>query len=31
MRYHEIHGFVQVASQETEGGAKKVALMEKKL
>ena len=31
MRYHETHGFVQVASQETEGGLKKVALLEKKL
>lgn len=31
MRYHETHGFVQVATQETEGGKKKVALMEKKL
>lgn len=31
MRYHETHGFVQVGSQETEGGLKKVALLEKKL
>ena len=31
MRYHEQHGFTQVASQETEGGNKEVALMEKKL
>ena len=31
MRYHEQHGFVQVGSQETEGGKKEVALMEKKL
>jgi len=31
MRYHESHGFVQVASQETEGGSKEVALLEKKL
>lgn len=31
MRYHKMHGFVQVASQETEGGSKKVALLEKKL
>ena len=31
MRYHESHGFVQVATQETEGGTKKVALMEKTL
>lgn len=31
MRYHEKHGFMQVASQKTEGGAKEVALMEKKL
>jgi predicted GNAT superfamily acetyltransferase len=30
MRYHETHGFVQVATQETEGGSKKVALLEKK-
>jgi len=31
MRYHEQHGFVQVATQETEGGKKEVALMEMKL
>jgi predicted GNAT superfamily acetyltransferase len=31
MRYHETQGFVQVATQETEGGKKQVALMEKKL
>ena len=31
MRYHETHGLVQVATQETEGGLKKVALLEKKL
>ena len=31
MRYHEQHGFRQVATQETEGGSKKVALLEKKL
>ncbi len=31
MRYHELHGFRRVASQETEGGRKEVALMEKKL
>ena len=31
MHYHEQHGFRQVASQETEGGRKEVALMEKKL
>ena len=31
MRYHELHGFVRVASQQTEGGRKEVALMEKKL
>ncbi len=31
MRYHERHGFRRVASQETEGGSKEVALMEKKL
>lgn len=29
MRYHEQHGFRQVATQETEGGAKQVALLEK--
>jgi len=29
MDYHEIHGFRQVASQETEGGKKEVAMMEK--
>jgi len=29
MAYHDRHGFVCVASQETEGGLKKVALMEK--
>ena len=29
--YHEQHGFVQVATQETEGGKKEVALMEKRL
>lgn len=29
--YHERHGFVQVATQETEGGSKEVALMEKRL
>lgn len=31
MRYHEQHGFIRVATQETEGGAKEVALLEKKL
>ena len=30
MRFHERHGFHQVGSQHTEGGAKHVALMEKK-
>lgn len=31
MAYHLRHGFVCVAKQETEGGAKEVALMEKTL
>ncbi len=31
MVYHERYGFVQVATQETEGGKKEVALMEKRL
>jgi predicted GNAT superfamily acetyltransferase len=31
MRYHEMHGFRQVASQETEGGTKEVAMMERAL
>ena len=31
MRYHEQHGFVRVATQETEGGKKEVALLEKRL
>jgi hypothetical protein len=31
MKYHERQGFVQVASQETDGGDKEVALMEKRL
>lgn len=31
MLYHQRHGFVQVAAQETDGGKKEVALMEKKL
>jgi predicted GNAT superfamily acetyltransferase len=31
MRYHEALGFVHVASQETEGRTKEVALLEKKL
>ena len=29
--YHEAHGFTCVATQETEGGNKEVALMEKRL
>lgn len=31
MAYHVRHGFKQVATQETEGGKKEVALMEKRL
>lgn len=31
MRYHEQQGFVRVATQETEGGKKEVALLEKRL
>ena len=31
MRFHEEQGFVCVATQETEGGTKEVALLEKKL
>lgn len=31
MCYHELHGFRCVATQETEGGSKEVALMEKRL
>jgi predicted GNAT superfamily acetyltransferase len=31
MAYHEEHGFACIATQETEGGKKKVALMEKRL
>lgn len=31
MRFHERQGFQVIASQRTEGGAKEVALMEKKL
>ena len=31
MTYHERHGFVCVATQQTEGGRKRVALMEKYL
>ena len=31
MRYHERQGFVRVATQETDGGKKEVALMEKQL
>ena len=29
--YHEQHGFARVGTQETEGGSKEVALMEKRL
>lgn len=29
--YHDGHGFVRVATQETEGGRKEVALLEKRL
>lgn len=31
MAYHVRHGFICVATQETEGGKKEVALMEKRL
>jgi hypothetical protein len=31
MAYHEAHGFIRIGSQETEGGKKEVALMEKRL
>jgi predicted GNAT superfamily acetyltransferase len=31
MRFHERHGFVRVATQETEGGKKEVALLEMNL
>jgi len=31
MRYHEQQGFVRVATQQTEGGKKEVALLEKRL
>ena len=31
LAYHERHGFRRVATQETEGGSKEVALMEKRL
>ena len=31
MQYHLRHGFVQVGTQQTEGGKKEVALLEKKL
>lgn len=31
MAYHEVHGFVRIGTQETEGGEKEVALMEKRL
>jgi predicted GNAT superfamily acetyltransferase len=31
LTYHERHGFVCVATQETENGSKEVALMEKRL
>lgn len=30
MRFHSLQGFIQVGTQETEGGKKKVALMEKR-
>jgi predicted GNAT superfamily acetyltransferase len=30
MRFHERYGFRKVGSQDTDGGAKRVALMEKK-
>ena len=29
--YHERHGFKRVGTQETEGGSKEVAMMEKRL
>ncbi len=31
MRFHERHGFRRVGEQQTEGGSKRVALMEKRL
>jgi predicted GNAT superfamily acetyltransferase len=31
LAYHERHGFMRVATQETDGGSKEVALMEKRL
>lgn len=31
LAYHERHGFVRVATQQTEGGSKEVALLEKRL
>ena len=31
MQYHKRHGFVQVATQETQGGKKEVALLEMQL
>lgn len=31
MRYHREHGFIRVGTQETEGGNKEVALLEKRL
>lgn len=31
MRFHELQGFARVASQQTDGGEKEVALLEKKL
>jgi predicted GNAT superfamily acetyltransferase len=31
MRYHRQYGFVQVGTQQTEGGKKEVALLEMKL
>ena len=31
MDYHATHGFVQVGTQETEGGTKQVAMLERKL
>lgn len=31
LAYHQHHGFVRVATQETDGGNKEVALMEKRL
>ena len=31
MDYHKTHGFMQVGTQETEGGTKQVAMLERKL